>query len=112
VVVNVVDISRILAFKAEYDPAVAAYADRVVPRPVALERVQAQAGQIHILWAGRRMEAGQDQPQTPGMFRTDSPDRAFSEEGRQSFVAERTYHAWTTELLNCSLVFLITRVPT
>ncbi len=68
-VVKQIDIAHVRAVKSERHPPIAAHIHCPMPSQVAFKRVQAQAGDIHVLRPGRRVQPPQNRPNLARMPR-------------------------------------------
>ena len=64
VVVDQVDLGRVNALEPEHDPPIAGHPHGPVTGEVPFQRMEPEAGKIHVLWAGRMIETRQDPIET------------------------------------------------
>jgi hypothetical protein len=92
VIVLEVDIDGIFAIEGKSKPKVAGHGDRPTPFPVASERMQSPAGNVHVFRADGSIQTVQHSSDPGAMLTRNSERRAFGEESSEAFVAKVADH--------------------
>jgi hypothetical protein len=79
--------------KPEQDAPIAAYANRPSSRAIALERVQAASGKVHIVRLTGIVQPEKNVPEALCVLRTNPFPAPGLKEAREPFVAKAPYHA-------------------
>ena len=96
--------------KPEKHTPIAAYGYRPRSRAIALERVQAASGKIHIVGVTRIVQPKKNVPEALRVLRTNPFPAPGLKEAREPFVAKAPYHGQTVTS-NVTLVNPVPAVP-
>ena len=96
-IIDQIHVAGVDALEAEYDPPVARHSDRPEARAIALQRMQSEAGQVHVRGFGRFVEAGEDALDPGDRFRRHPPPVPLLVQEPEPLVAEIPDHRFTRE---------------
>jgi hypothetical protein len=106
VIIDQIDIRRVLALELEYDPPVTRDPHRLLSPAITDQRMHSEPGRIHHCRRAADVELRQDQLDLPDMLARQATGTSGREQSFQPFVAEPQYHLWRVPIGLLSSRFL------